>query len=279
MVYGKVYLVGAGPGDPKLLTVRALEVFQIVDVAIYDRLVTREILELLPKGIRKINGGKAPHDEGMGQTEINDILIQESKLGHNVLRLKAGDPLLFSRGGEEIEAISAEGIEYEIVPGVSSAIGVASYAGIPLTRRGISSSIAIVTGHEDPSKEELSVDFQKLASTVDTIVVLMGVGKLQQISEQLIRGGARNQTPVAIIESGTRQTQRIQFSTLGSILDGALKDRLESPALIIVGEIVRSALALPEEKTVAIEQNNHQPQPHLELEQLAVAWCAAAEFT
>lgn len=268
VVYGKVYLVGAGPGDPKSLTVRAVEVFKIANVVFYDRLVSKEVLELLPENVRRVDVGKTPHCNGMSQLEINRLLIQESKDGHTVLRLKGGDPLFFSRGEEEIEAIAAEGIEYEIVPGVSSAIGVASYAGVPLTQRGIASSVAIVTGHEDPTKGIGAVDFQKLASTVDTIVILMGVAKLHQISEQIVSGGASQETPVAVIESGTGPNQRIQFSTLGNILDGDLKDKVKSPALIIVGNVVHSAKRLRAEKTVV--SGKSAPQPEAQLEQILV---------
>jgi uroporphyrin-III C-methyltransferase len=266
---GKVYLVGAGPGNPKLLTVRALEVFEIVDVALYDRLVSKEILDLIPERVRKIDVGKTPQCEGITQGDINQILVKEARSGHNVMRLKGGDPLLFSRGEEELEVICAEGIAYEIVPGISAAIGVPSFAGIPLTRRGISSSVAIVTGHEDPTKENSSVDFERLATAAETIVVLMGKTKLRQISEQLIKGGARDQTPVAIVESGTRPTQRVSFSTLGGILEDR-DTRIDSqpPALIVIGDIVRTALALQDVKMNATE-----------LDQLPIAWCAAAEFS
>ncbi len=277
MVFGKVYLVGAGPGDPKLLTVRALEVFKIADVVFYDRLVSRQVLELLPEDVKKVDVGKTPHCNGMSQLDINRLLIQESKDGHTVLRLKGGDPMLFSRGEEEIEAIAAERIEYEIVPGVSSAIGAASYAGIPLTQRGISSSVAIVTGHEDQSKGKATIDFQKLASAVDTIVILMGVAKLQQISEELLGGGAGEETPVAVIESGTWPTQRIQFSTLGNILAGEVKDEIKSPALIIVGEVVRSSKALRASRILEDKENTHKLIE--ELERIPLTWCAAAEVS
>ncbi len=275
--------MGAGPGDPKLLTVRALEVFRVVDVALYDRLVSSDVLELLPACVSKVNVGKPPHGGGLGQDAINRRLIQEAKAGRNILRLKGGDPLFFSRGVEEIEAISAEGIEYEIVPGVSSAIGVPSAAAIPLTRRGISSSVAILTGHEDQSKVRPSVDFQKLASTVDTIVVLMGLARLQLIAEQLVEGGAELETPVAIIESGTCSTQRIQFSTLGQILKEGkegLKSGMQSPALLVIGKIVNTAIALAagNHSDNNATQSNGLPQaPKLELG-FPVTWCAAAEF-
>jgi uroporphyrin-III C-methyltransferase len=283
MALGKVYFVGAGPGDPKLLTMRAIEVFKFANVVLYDRLVSKEIISLLPREISKFNVGKAPHGEGMSQKEINYLLIKEAKSGKNVLRLKGGDPLLFSRGEEEIIAIEAEGIEYEVVPGVSSAIGVPSYLGIPLTRRGASSSIAIVTGHEDSTKTKKSVDFQKLASSVDTIVILMGVAKLQQISEQLLGGGLAKDTPVAVIEAGTTQAQRIHFSNLANIHEGSLEGEIRTPALIVVGEVARGSKRRWERSTLSeqllsFESNSNENDSELQ-QKIPITWCAATEFS
>ena len=284
--YGKIFLVGAGPGDPKLLTIRALEVLRIADVILYDRLVSSEILELLPENTRKINVGKVPHtSEAMSleQKEINRIMLEESKKGNKVVRLKGGDPLFFSRGGEELDEIREEGIEYEVVPGVSSAIGVPSFAGLPLTQRGVASSVAFVTGHEDPSKEESRVDLRKLATAVDTIVVLMGAAKLHQITEELISGGARIMTPVAVVESGTRPDQKVRFSTLGEIAEGDLGGALRSPALIVVGDVLRSKIGSRVRRS-GDEEDLEQipgeaPQKEEKEEETPISWCIAAEFS
>ncbi|HYV99853.1 MAG TPA: uroporphyrinogen-III C-methyltransferase, partial [Candidatus Acidoferrum sp.] len=186
MTEGKIYFVGAGPGDPKLLTIRAFELLHTADVVIYDRLVSQEILNLIPKSVEKIYVGKLPQCKGgICQTEINTLLIEHARSGKLVVRLKGGDPFIFSRGGEEAEELMKEKLRFEIVPGVSSALAGPASAGIPLTHRGYSSSVAIVTGHEDPSKICSKVDWAKLASAVDTIVILMGVGRLKQIAEEL----------------------------------------------------------------------------------------------
>jgi uroporphyrin-III C-methyltransferase len=274
---GKVYLVGAGPGNPKLLTIRALEVFKVVDVVLYDRLVSQEILELIPSSVRRIDVGKASHGATVSQDEINRTMVLEANNGNNVLRLKGGDPMLFSRGGEEIEVLNGEKISFEVVPGISSVTGLASFIGLPLTHRRISSSVAFVTGHEDPSKSEPRVDFERLASAVDTLVVLMGVERLQQISERLVRGGAPLSKPIAIIESGTTSEQKVSFSSLGEILDGDLKDEIKSPALIIIGEVVRSAREASELGRVDLFTDRERLLQEELLQ--SQTWCAAAEFT
>ena len=276
MTFGKVYLVGAGPGDPKLLTIRALEIFRIAQVVLYDRLVTLEILDLLPLGIRKVDVGKSSHDSSKDQREINRLLVEESKKGNVVLRLKGGDPMLFSRGGEEIEALVAEKIPYEIVPGVSSATGVPSYLGLPLTHRKLSSSVAFVTGHEDPEKAEPKVNFARLASAVDTLVIFMGVAKIQEIAEKLVNGGATLSKPVAIIEAGTTPNQKIYFSSLGEILDGAVKEKVSSPALIIVGEVVRAVKEFRGENP--IDDIGFDKALQLELMRSRASWCAASGY-
>jgi uroporphyrin-III C-methyltransferase len=270
---GKVYLVGSGPGDPKLLTIRALELLNEVDVIVHDRLVSKEIMDIIPKTVRKIDVGKSPHGSGWNQNDINSVLLCEAIDGNNVLRLKGGDPLLFSRGAEEIEALQSEEIDYESVPGVSSATGVPSYAGIPLTHRRLSSSVAFVTGHEDPTKAKAGVDFAKLASSVDTLVILMGAATIRQITERLVKGGMQPSTPIAIIENGTRPDQKVNFSSLEKILDGHLAGEIGSPALIIVGEVVRLARNFPafEEKLLSLDLQRELLE--------SKTWCAAAEFS
>ena len=196
-------------------------------------------------------------------------MVREAKNGKVVLRLKGGDPMLFSRGGEEIEALVNENIPYEIVPGISSAAGISAQLGLPLTHREISSSVAFVTGHEDPHKSTPSIDFEKLATAVDTLVIFMGVAKMQEIAEKLVNGGAKLSKPVAIIESGTTPKQKIHFSSLGEILDGSIKGKVSSPALIIVGEVVRMVSELrggnlsPDSSFDSIQRELMQSQDYL----------------
>jgi uroporphyrin-III C-methyltransferase len=269
---GKVYLVGAGPGNPKFLTVRALELFNEVSVVVHDRLVSRDILELIPESVRRIDVGKSPHSSSWSQEDINSILVCEAIDGNNVLRLKGGDPMLFSRGGEEIETLRSEDIDYEVVPGVSSATGIPAYVGIPLTHRALSSSVVFVTGHEDRNKINPNLDFGKIASSVDTLVILMGVGTMRQIAEKLVRGGMPPSKHVAVIERGTRPDQQVSFSSLEKILDGDLTGQVTSPALIIVGDVVRLAKDFSDQEEL--------PSASLQEELLeSKTWCAAAEYS
>jgi len=272
MAKGKVYLVGSGPGNPKLLTVRALELIRQADVVVYDRLVSEEIMDLIPGNVRRIDVGKTPRDSVWNQGDINSILLCEAIDGNAVVRLKGGDPMLFSRGGEETEALRSEEIDYEVVPGVSSATGVPSYVGIPLTHRTLSSSVAFVTGHEDPRKFEPSVDYGKIASGVDSLVILMGVATMRQVAENLLRGGVPPLTPVAIIERGTRPDQKVSFSSIERILEGHLNGQISSPAIIVVGEVVRLA------KDYADEEELLDLNLQRELME-SKTWCAAAEYS
>jgi uroporphyrin-III C-methyltransferase len=236
----KIYFVGAGPGDPKLLTIRAFELLHAADVVIYDRLVSQEILDLIPNNVERIYVGKLPQCKGgISQSEINTLLIENARSGKLVVRLKGGDPLIFSRGGEEAEALMKEKLQFEIIPGVSSALAAPAYAGIPLTHRGYSSSVAIVTGHEDPSKISSKVDWAKLASAVDTIVILMGVGRLKQIAEELTQAGLEGSTPVAAIESASTDAQRTLLFTLQQTQD--VLPNISSPSVIVIGEVAALA--------------------------------------
>lgn len=236
----QVYFVGAGPGDPKLLTIRGKEVLESVDVVLYDRLVSNEVLNLIPKTVGLIDVGKAPHSRTLTQDAITLLIISLVKNGKTVARLKGGDSLLFSRGSEEAAALRRNGISFEIVPGITSAIGATAYAGIPLTHRDYSSSVLIATGHECYDKDKKRIDWRKVpTSSVDTIVLLMGVERFPRIASELIRGGLDPKTPVAAVQWGTTNKQRTTFFTLAQGKEaGAL---LQSPSVIVVGSVVSLA--------------------------------------
>lgn len=239
MKMGKVYLVGAGPGDPRLLSIKALKILEKANVVIYDRLVTRAILQLVPKQAEKIYAGKRSGKHHISQDKINEISIEEARKGKVVVRLKGGDPFLFGRGGEEAQELRKAGIQFEVVPGVTSALAAPAYAGIPLTHRKFASSLAIVTGHEDPTKFENRVKWEKLATSVDTIVVLMGIRNLERIVERLLKGGRKPQTSIAIIEWGTTTNQRTTIGTLGNIALMAKERKVKAPAVIVIGDVVK----------------------------------------
>ncbi|RLI47024.1 uroporphyrinogen-III C-methyltransferase [Candidatus Bathyarchaeota archaeon] len=239
MKKGRVYLVGAGPGDPDLLSIKALRILQKADVVVYDNLVTKPILELIPEKVKKIYVGKRPRKHKVSQDKINEILVSETQQGKVVVRLKGGDPFLFARGGEEAQKLRKAGIQFEVVPGITSALAVPAYAGIPVTHRNYASSVAIVTGHEDPTKLKSRVKWEKLATSVDTIVVLMGVEKLEGIVKSLLDGGRDPLTNVAIIENGTTNNQRIITGTLNDIVQKAREKRVTPPAVIVIGDVVK----------------------------------------
>jgi len=229
-----VYLVGGGPGDPGLLTVRALDVLERADVVVYDRLSQESLLDLAPPGAECIDVGKAPGSARLEQEEINALLIERGKGGATVVRLKGGDPFVFARGGEEAAALAEANVPFEIVPGISSAIAVPAYAGIPVTMRHSSTSVTIVTGHEDPgSGEEGTVDWRAVAQVGGTIVVLMGVARIGRIAAALMAGGRSPDTPAAAIQWGTRPNQRTVRTTLGTIAD----EELGTPSVIVIGEV------------------------------------------
>jgi len=235
MIVGKVYLVGAGPGDPELLTLRALKLLRMADVIVYDQLVNPALLDHATPAAMKVFVGKHAGRHCIAQEEINKALIDYARMGYDVVRLKGGDPFVFGRGGEEAEALAEAGIHFEIVPGVSSAIAVPAYAGIPLTHRKYASSFAVVTGHE-ARKANSSVDWAKLATAVDTLVILMGLGNLGLIVTKLIAHGRSPQTPVAVIQQGTTSEQESVIATLETIVEKS--SHLKAPALIVVGAIV-----------------------------------------
>ncbi|MDQ1385209.1 MAG: uroporphyrinogen methyltransferase / synthase, partial [Actinomycetota bacterium] len=228
-----VYLVGAGPGDPGLLTRRGEAVLRAADVVVYDRLAPRALLELARPGAELIDVGKAPGHAPMSQTDINDVLVDRGAAGREVVRLKGGDPFVFGRGGEEAEACIAAGVPFEVVPGITSAIAAAAYAGIPVTHRRVSTSFTVVTGHEDPTKGGSDTDWDALAKTGGTLVILMGAGRVAEIAEALIAGGRADGTPVAAVRYGTRPDQRTVRATLATIADIGV----EPPSAIIVGAV------------------------------------------
>lgn len=243
MPVGKVYLVGAGPGDPGLMTVRGLELLRKADVVVYDRLVNPVLLDEAAAGALLIFAGKQASFHSLPQEQINALLISHARSGRLVVRLKGGDPFVFGRGGEEAEALHAAGIPCEVVPGITSAVAVPAYAGIPLTYRGLSSSFAVITGHE-ACKAKASVDWALLARAVDTLVVMMGLKSLPDIAAKLIAHGRAPATPVALIYSGTTAAQKVVTSTLADI--GAKSIKLSPPVLAVIGEVVQLADRLQE---------------------------------
>ncbi len=237
MKKGKVFICGAGPGDPKLITLRALELLKTCDVVLYDRLVGKEIIDQIPQGTEKMYVGRTVGDPTTHQDRTNELMARYAKKGKNVLRLKGGDPFIFGRGAEEAEYLIERGITFEIVPGITSAIASPAYAGIPLTHRRYSSSVAIVTGHEGAEKDEMAVRWDRLAGAVDTIVVLMGIGQLDQISRDLVKAGMKKNTLVAIVASGTTDNQRIVRGTLATIASEAKKADVKPPAVVVIGRV------------------------------------------
>jgi len=235
----KVYLVGAGPGDPELLTLKARRVIDEADVVLYDQLVGEDIIATLPESAELISVGKHAGCHTVPQERINELLVEHAKMGKRVVRLKGGDPYVFGRGGEEAMELARHGIEVEVVPGITSAIAVPASVGIPITHRECASLVSFVTGHEDPTKDESSVDWRLLAALGGTLVVLMGVSRLAQNVEALLEGGKDPSTPCAIIERGTREDVRVITSTLDKIVERATDANVRPPAILVVGEVVR----------------------------------------
>ena len=238
MVRGKVYLVGAGPGDPKLLTLRGAELLAKADIVIYDRLVGSSILKLAPKAAKKIYVGKQSGKHEVPQDKINALLVKAAGEGRTIVRLKGGDPFLFGRGGEEAEVLLENNIAFELVPGVTSAIAAPEYAGIPLTHRDYASAVAVVTGHRAGDAGR-PLKWDKLASAVDTIVVLMGMESIEAIVKKLIEGGMDPNRPVAVVEQGTTKNQRVFIAQLDNIVDEAKKNNVKPPAVIVIGEVAQ----------------------------------------
>lgn len=235
---GTVYLVGAGPGDPRLITVRGLECLRRCDVVVYDRLASPRLLHHLKPGAEKIYVGKLPDRHTMKQEEINRLLVDLALAGKSVTRLKGGDPTIFGRVGEEAELLREHGIDFEIVPGITSAIAVPAYAGIPVTHRDMASSLSIITGHESPEKLDRSIHWDKVTNATGTLIFLMGVAKVGYIAEQLIRHGKPADTPVALVRWGTRPEQETVTGTLESIERIVKEANFQPPAVIVVGDVV-----------------------------------------
>ncbi len=243
MSQGRVVLVGAGPGDPELITLRGLRWLRRAEVIVYDQLATSDLLDEAPEDALRIFAGKSAGRHYLEQSAINAILIHHARRGRLVVRLKGGDPFVFGRGGEEMLACARAGVAVEVVPGVSAAIAVPAAAGIPVTHRGLASSFAVVTGHEDPAKPESAVDWERLATAVDTLVILMGVGTLPRITARLLAAGRSGDTPAAVIHRGSTKAEETVVGALGDI--AARAAGIQAPAVIVIGEAVafRSLLA------------------------------------
>lgn len=238
---GEVALVGAGPGDPGLLTLRGLRALQNADVVLYDRLVSDEVLDLARRDVERVYVGKAAGNAHVSQDEINALLVKHARAGKRVCRLKGGDPFIFGRGGEELEALAAAGIRFEVVPGITAAAGCAAYAGIPLTHRDHAQALTLVTGHckgEAPNHEQ-GLDWALLARPGHTVVFYMGLSHLSDILQQLVAHGVPAERAAALIEDGTRSTQRVVVGTLSDLAARAATEKVKSPALLIVGEVAR----------------------------------------
>ena len=238
MTFPTVHLIGAGPGDPGLITVRGWKLVQQAEVVVYDRLVHPEIVQEAPADAIRIYVGKETGLHYVPQEQINELLVMHAHQGRRVVRLKGGDPFVFGRGGEEAKALADAGIPFEIVPGVSSAIAVPAYAGIPVTHRKVASSFAVVTGHEEGGKDVSTRDWAALATAVDTLVVLMGMKGLTKIVDQLLVHGRSPETPVALIHWGTTNEQQTVTGTLADIIAKATAAGLEPPVVTVIGEVV-----------------------------------------
>lgn len=237
MGFGKVYLVGAGPGDPGLITCKGLQLLKTCDVVIYDRLASPSLLQYLKDGCKKINVGKVVGNHAVTQREINQIIVEQAKQYQRVVRLKGGDSFVFGRGGEEILTLEQHGIAYEVIPGITSAVSVPAYAGIPVTHRGASQSFSVVTGHTADEEGNLPEDFKYLAKLGGTLVILMGVGNLEKITETLLEYGRPADTPVAVVSNGTTIWQEEARGSLQDICQKVKEAGIKAPAIIVVGEV------------------------------------------
>lgn len=238
MTKGKVYLIGAGPGDPGLLTLKAKHCLEIADAVVYDYLADPRIVAFSNKTAEMIYVGKQSANHAMSQWQINELLVKLANEGKIVARLKGGDPLVFGRGGEEAMELTKAGLPFEFVPGVTSAIAAAAYAGIGVTHRAVATSFAVVTGHEDPTKPESQINWKGLATSVDTLVFLMGVENIEKISAQLVANGRPADTPAAVVRWGTRPEQRTLITTLGEAAADVVRTGMKPPAIFVVGDVV-----------------------------------------
>ncbi len=236
---GKVYLVGAGPGDPGLLTLRGKICLEQADVVLYDNLANPVLLRYAPPHAELIYVGRCGRGQYRAQEEVNQLILKKAQAGHCVVRLKGGDPFVFGRGGEEAEVIASAGVSFEVVPGVTSAVAVPAYAGIPVTHRTLASTVAFITGHEDPIKEESVLEWPRFASADGTLVFLMGMKNLPYIVEQLLQEGKRVDTPVALIRWGTYACQKTVIGTLETIVQKATTEKMGPPTIVVVGNVVQ----------------------------------------
>jgi uroporphyrin-III C-methyltransferase len=251
---GKVYLIGAGPGDPELMTVKGLRCLRDADVVLYDRLISPLLLEEVRPGAALMYVGKGPRNHSLPQEDINTLLITYARQGCTVARLKGGDPYVFGRGGEEAEALAEAGVPFEVIPGVSAAIAVPAYAGIPVTHRDHASSVTFVTGHGGCHDKAREVNWEALAALGGTLVVLMGVTALPNFTGRLIAGGLAADTPAAIIQEGTTERQRIVTGTVENIAQLAKESGLTSPALTVIGTVVNLGEILREASTLCRQE-------------------------
>jgi uroporphyrin-III C-methyltransferase len=235
--FGKVHLVGAGPGDPGLLTLKAYTLLKKCDIVIYDALLSEEIVKFIPEQTEKVFIGKSRHEDRLSQDEVEQMMVEKAKEGKNVVRLKGGDPFMFGRGGEEAETLTAAGISWEVVPGVSSGIAAPAYAGIPTTHRECASSVTFITGHDASNKPK--VEWNKIRKNFNTIVIYMGITNIRENVKELLESNYEVDTPIAIIESGTTPKQKIRTGTLGTISEQVDADPVKTPALIVIGDVVK----------------------------------------
>ena len=245
-----VYIVGAGPGDPELLTLKALRILRSADAVVYDRLVSEEILDIIPAGAARIFAGKAARDHHMPQEEINALLAGLAKGGRKVVRLKGGDPFVFGRGSEEAVYLARNGIPFQVVPGITASVGCTAAAGIPLTHRGISRGVRLVSGHREYG-EGLELDWKCLADPHTTLVIYMGLSNARRIAGELMAGGLPGATPAAAIHSGTTPDQRSRVTTLDDLAECLEREGFGPPTLLVIGDVVGLAAELglkPEEK-------------------------------
>ena len=236
MKQGKVWLVGAGPGDIGLFTLKGMEILSQADVVVYDSLVGQGVLAKIPPSARLINVGKRADRHTMKQEQINQVLLEEAQKGYRVVRLKGGDPFLFGRGGEELELLTANGIPYEVVPGVTSSIAVPAYNGIPVTHRDFCSSVHIITGHRRAGRE-YDIDFQALVNTRGTLVFLMGIAALNDICQGLLDAGMDPKMPAAVLQKGTTSDQKRVVATVATLKEEVERQGIETPAIIVVGRV------------------------------------------
>jgi len=237
---GFVSLVGAGPGDAELLTIKALRLLQTADVVIYDRLVSADILELIPAGVSRMSVAKSPGKHCVPQDQINEIIVSLAKAGRRIVRLKGGDPYMFGRGGEEVLALKKHHIDFEVVPGITSASGCSAYSGIPLTHRGMSRRVQFITGHFN-NDEPLQLNWRSIADPESTLVIYMGLANLPLITRCLIDAGLPEATPAAAVQNGTTEDQQRVISTLIQLNDAIHENRMQAPVMIIIGQVVSLA--------------------------------------